>query len=221
MPLSPAPHRRWSRRKQARPSEILAAALDVFAERGFAAARLDDVAARAGISKGTLYLYFPDKAALFKALVREAILPNLDQAEAALASHTGSAEALLRALVRRFLAVLLDQRLIAVPKLVIGESGNFPELAEFYLNEVIRRGKSLFAQVIERGIAAGEFRAVPAAVAAPLVIAPVLFTAIWKSTFEPHDPGNRFDAEAFLDLHLDLLLHGLSRSPDGSPEPQA
>src|SRR5579883_1022372 len=114
-----------TRRKDARPGEIIAAALASFAQRGFAATKLEDVAAAAGISKGTIYLYFPTKEDLFRAVVRQAVLPNLQAAEGDLAEHTGSSADLLRMLARRFLQ-LLETDLTAVPKLVVAESGNFP-----------------------------------------------------------------------------------------------
>src|SRR5271154_2209411 len=111
--------RRWRRRKEARPAEILAAALDVFRARGFAAARLEDVAAKAGVSKGTLYLYFPGKEALFKALVREAVLPNIERAEALASTHPGPASAILGELLTNFgLLMATDDRVSAFPKLM-------------------------------------------------------------------------------------------------------
>src|SRR5271166_5322803 len=120
----PEPRRR-ARRKEARPGEIVEAALRLFADRGFAATKLEDVAAAAGIGKGTIYLYFPTKEDLFRAVVRQAVLPNLEAAEADMAAFTGSSADLLRLLTQRFLR-LLDTDLTAVPKLVVAESGNFP-----------------------------------------------------------------------------------------------
>jgi len=144
---------RWRRRKEARPREIVDAALTVFGERGFAATRLEDVAARAGVSKGTLYLYFPNKEELFKAVVREAILPNLDMAERLLAGALGPSFAVLETLLTLFATRILKSRAGAIPKLVIAEAGNFPDLARFYHDEVIRRAFALLAAVLERGMA--------------------------------------------------------------------
>ncbi len=114
-----------SRRKDARPGEIVAAALASFADRGYAATKLEDVAAAAGISKGTIYLYFPTKEDLFRAVVRQAVLPNVAAAEADIASHTGSSADLLRMLAQRFLR-LLDSDLTAIPKLVVAEFRQLP-----------------------------------------------------------------------------------------------
>ena len=208
MALQTQPARRWRRRKDARPAEIVTAALEVFAERGFSAARLDDVAARAGISKGTLYLYFPSKEELFKAVVREALLPNLERVERLLRAHPGPAAAQLEMMIGQIGALLQGTQIGVIPKLIIAEAGNFPELARFYLEEVVQRGLGLLAGILERGIESGEFRAVDVGHSARTVIAPVLLAAIWKTTFEAH-VGARLDAEAFLGVAVDVVLSGL------------
>jgi len=207
---------RWQRRKQARPGEILEAALTVFARHGFAAARMDAVAREAGIAKGTLYLYFPDKETLFKALVREAIVSTLGQTEILIEHYQGPSETLLADVVATFRDLMHRPNVVALPKLVIAEAGNFPELAQFYLNEVIRRGLKLVGRVIERGVERGEFRPLAAQQAAPLVLVPVLFSALWRSTFAAHDPQVTFDPAELLKLHVDVLLHGLKA--DAIPE---
>ena len=212
--MSSEPARRWRRRKDARPAEIVEAALEVFAERGFSAARLDDVAARAGISKGTLYLYFPSKEELFKAVVRQALLPNLARVERLLREHPGPAAAQVELMIGQIGALLQNTRIGAIPKLIIAESGNFPELARFYLEEVIQRGLGLFATVLERGIASGELRAVDVGHGARTLVAPVLLAAIWKSTFEAH-AGAELDAQAFLASAADVLLTGLRADGPG------
>ena len=211
--MSVQPARRWRRRKEARPAEIVEAALEVFAEKGFSAARIDDVAARAGISKGTLYLYFASKEELFKAVVRQALLPNLARVEGLLRAHPGPSAARIELMIRQIGALLQGTRIGVIPKLVIAEAGNFPELARFYHQEVIRRGLGLLGAEVERGIARGEFRPVDPGHGARLLVAPVLLAAIWKSTFEAH-AGAALDAPAFLAAALDVLLRGL-RADDG------
>jgi AcrR family transcriptional regulator len=198
---------RWRRRKEARPDEILAAALESFAERGFAATRLEDVAARAGISKGTLYLYFKGKEELFKAVVRAALVPNLARIEALAATFQGPSAVLLERLLLT-VASLLGSRAGAIPKLVIAEAGNFPDLARFYLDEVIHRGLRLIGAILRRGIERGEFRAVDVDHAVFCVIAPMLIAALWKNSLEPHDHAP-LDTQALVRAHLDLLLRGL------------
>lgn len=216
MPEDDSTAPRWRRRKEARPREIVDAALTVFGERGFAAARLDDVAARAGVSKGTLYLYFPNKEELFKAVVRQAILPNLEVAERLLAGAQGPSFAVLETLLTLFAARVLKSRAGAIPKLIIAEAGNFPDLARFYHDEVIRRAFALLAAVLERGVARGEFRPVDVDSTVRLIVAPMLMSALWRSSFEAletHPP----DVPALLSAHLDALRRTLA--PEGGPAP--
>lgn len=202
---------RWRRRKEARPAEICAAALELFAERGFAATRLDQVAARAGVSKGTLYLYFRSKEELFHAVVRQSLLPILAAAEQTLQQQPERpTAALLAELLEHLAAGILRTRVGAIPKLVIAESGNFPDLARFYFDEVVSRGLRAMESVLQRGIARGELRPVDKAHAARLVIAPMLLLLFWKATFERH-AGAPLDERAFLAAHLDLLMHGLAK----------
>ena len=198
---------RWRRRKEARPEEILAAALASFAERGFAATRLEDVAARAGISKGTLYLYFKGKEELFEAVVRATLVPNIARLEMLAATFEGPSARLLERLLLTLADVVVSQ-VGAIPKLVIAEAGNFPDLARFYLDEVVRRGLRLIGTILRRGIERGEFRAVDVDHAVFCVIAPMLIAALWKNSLEPHDHAP-LDTEALVRTHLDLLLRGL------------
>jgi AcrR family transcriptional regulator len=207
---------RWQRRKEARPAEILDAALSVFAEKGFAAARLEQVARRAGVSKGTLYLYFDSKEALFEAVVRSAIVPRIADAESLLAAHDGSAAELLGKLYRAFADVMADPKVSAIPKLVISEAGNFPELARFYLREVVSRGLRLMQAVLERGVARGEFIPVDPHHATRLLIAPVLFLALWRQSLGRHDE-KPLDADEFLADALALLTRGLAVRDTASP----
>src|SRR6187549_559455 len=128
---------RWQRRKEARPAEIVAAALDVFVERGFAATKLEEVARRAGVTKGTVYLYFESKEALFKAVVRETIVPIFARGEQMVAEHQGSSADLLTQLMRKWWERIGETSLSGIPKLMMAEAGNFPALARFYYDEVI------------------------------------------------------------------------------------
>jgi AcrR family transcriptional regulator len=199
---------RWRRRSEARPAEILAAALASFAEHGFAATRLDDVAARAGVTKGTLYLYFRSKEELFKAVVRQQLVPNLERAETMVAQSAAPSLTLLGRLVA-LMSQIMASPLSAIPKLVLTEAGNFPDLARFYLEEVVERGKALVRRVLERGIAAGEFRPIDVESAIHCVAAPLLFATLWRHSFERH-AGCPLDVEALCRTHLELLRHGLA-----------
>lgn len=204
---------RWKRRKEARPGEIVAAALKLFGERGFAASRLEDVAAEAGVSKAAVYRYFSSKEALFEAMVREALLPNLAAVEAMVERPEGSSAELLRLLFQR-LAALLESDASVVPKLVIAEAANFPALAEFYVEAVVKRGLALLSRILARGVERGEFRPVEPSATAPLVIAPVLLMALWRHSLGRH-AETPFDPARVLEAHVEMLLRGLR--PDAEP----
>ena len=196
------------RRKEARPSEIVAAALSLFAERGFAATKLEEVAARAGISKGTVYLYFDTKEVLFEAVVRQELLPVLARLEALVDAHEGTAAELLRLVATRFEAVM-ESELGGIPKLVLAESGNFPAIAKFYDEEVVARGVRLFSRILERGVVDGEFRPLPSRQLIPVFVGPILLMLLWKHSIGRH-AGFGFDAPAVLQTHLDIFLRGLA-----------
>jgi AcrR family transcriptional regulator len=199
---------RWRRRKDARPGELLEAALDCFAERGFAATRLEDVAARAGVTKGTAYLYFKNKEELFEAVVRGYIVPVIEQLEAA-ARQPGPVSELLRKVAGLFVERAYHSRFSALPKLVIAEASNFPELARFYLDEVVGRARRLLTGLLQRGVDGGEFRAVDVEHAAYCLIAPLMFSALWKHSLGRYDE-KPLDVEALVRCHVDLFLRGLA-----------
>ena len=199
---------RWERRKGARPQELLDAALDLFVERGFAATRLDDVARAAGVSKGTLYLYFCSKEELFKAVVRESVVPHLGEAEGMLDHFTGNSADLLRGLMTTWWDKIGNTKLSGLTKLMIAEAGNFPELARFYQEEVIDRGEKLVTKMLERGIERGEIRHVDIEIASRILIAPILMMMLWKHSegvcqIAPDKLG------AYLEQFINMALHGL------------
>ncbi len=199
---------RWERRKDARPGELAAAALELFVERGFSATRLDDVARRAGVSKGTLYLYFDSKEDLFKAVIREGIVSRIAEAEERIRNYHGPTTALIRELVYDWWDQIGSTKLGGIAKLMMSEAGNFPELAKFYHDEVVVRGMGLFATAIQRGIVAGEFRKVPLEFAPRIACAPVLMLMLWRNSFDLCDT-HQMDPRAYLDAHTDMLLHAL------------
>ena len=207
-PSPPAPRKR---RKEARPGELLSAALELFVARGFAATRLEDVAARAGVAKGTLYLYFENKEALFLAVIREGIVPVLAENEEIAARHDGPTFALLEKLLDNWWSKIGQTAYAGIPKLMVAEAANFPDAAQFYYEQVISRGRTLLGAALRRGIERGEFRPLDVEVAIDVIIAPVLMLLIWRHSLagcadREHDPQH------YLQLHLDLLRQGLSRS---------
>jgi AcrR family transcriptional regulator len=199
---------RWERRKDARPQELLAAALDLFVERGFASTRLEDVARRAGVSKGTLYLYFENKEELFKAVVRNSIVPAIGEAEVSIAGFEGHSADLLRSLIHSWWQRIGATQASGIVKLVMAEAGNFPELGQFYQDEVVARGTSVFRSMLERAIERGEFRAVNVDQMTQVLVAPMLMLITWKHSVAPCERAE-LDPLAFLDTFLDVALFGL------------
>jgi AcrR family transcriptional regulator len=205
-PFDPKP--RWERRKDARPQELLDAAIDLFVERGFASTRLEDVARRAGVSKGTLYLYYENKEELFKAVVRNSIVPVIGEAELSIAEFDGHSADLLRSIIYNWWQRVGATKASGIVKLVTSEAGNFPELALFYQEEVINRGSRMISSMLERAIERGEFRPVDVNMTTQVMIAPMLMLITWKHSVGPCE-RSQLDPQAFLDTFLDLTLHGL------------
>jgi AcrR family transcriptional regulator len=207
VPANPPPRRR---RKEARPAELLEAALEVFCEKGFAAARMDDVAARAGVAKGTLYLYFPSKEDIFKALVKLGASAKIERLEILAASHQGTMAELLRQILLSALLLLRHPRALVLPKLILTKAGLFPELALYHRQHLIERVLALMAGIHRRGVEAGEFRPADSLAVARLCVAPIMATAVLRSVFTP--PGETLpgpDLETMINTHIDVLLHGL------------
>ncbi len=198
-----------------RPGEIIEAALALFVEKGFAATRLDDVAARAGLSKAAIYLYFENKTALLKGVIQQASGNNVLKVEAMLSQHKGPVAALLP-LILDFLASRIEQTPMAsVTKLIIAESRAFPEIGRFYLDEVIGRGMPVMETLIRRGIAQGEFRPVDPYLTVRSLVGPMVLTIIWRTVFEPIG-AEKLDARALARHHADLMLHALRTVPGGT-----
>lgn len=206
---SPAPPRK--RRKEARPSELTAAALNLFVEKGFAATRLEDVAQHAGVSKGTLYLYFDSKEALFKAVIQEGIVPVMAENEAIAAQHSGSSFDLLEKLLRNWWQRIGQTGFAGIPKLMVAEARNFPEVAHFYYENVIKRGRALVGAALERGMASGEFRRLDVETTIDVIIAPILMLLVWRYSMACCQ-SSEGDSGLYLQIHVDLLRQGLRGS---------
>jgi AcrR family transcriptional regulator len=199
---------RWRRRKDARPQELLDAAFAVFVDKGFADARLDDIAAKAGVSKGTIYLYFDSKETMFQEMIRRVADAKTELIGHMVEAHQGSFAALLRQLATFMAAQVSQPPLSQFPRLIIGESRRFPELAAFYFETAIARARAILMRIIERGQASGEFRAMSPRHAAHIFISPMLFVPIYTSVFSPHE-SEPFDLDGHLAAHLDIVLGGL------------
>lgn len=212
---------RWERRKESRPAELLAAGLELFVEHGFAATRLDDVARKAGVSKGTLYLYFPSKQDLFQAVVRENIVPLIDAAR----DQVERSSEPCATLVARFFSEWW-QRFGATPlsgilKLVIAEAGNFPQVADFFLREVAAPDRLILAAILRRGIAAGEFVDFDVDAATRVWLAPLVTMVVLKHSLDAcTEPQARIEPERALDVHVRMILAAIGRRA-GKTEPSA
>src|SRR5215813_231086 len=169
---SPAP--RWQRRKDARPAEIARAALELFVERGFSATKLEDIARKAGVSKGTMYVYFESKEAIFKAAVRESLVASIERGEQLTEQFRGTTPQLVAAMLRFWWQSMGESPASGLPKLMVAEARNFPELTRWYYEEVIQRGQALAARVLQRGIDRGEFRPMRVDIAVRLAISPLI-----------------------------------------------
>lgn len=208
------------RRKDARPGELLDAALDLFVEKGFAATRAEEVARRAGVSKGTLFLYFSSKEELFKAVVRENISGRFTEWNAEFNAFEGSTADMLRHSLALWWARLGSTKASGITKLMLGEADNFPELAAFYQHEVIKPAHELIRRILQRGIDRGEFAPMDMRYGVYTVLAPLLFLQLML-----HSKNACVDAtdacplvpEEFLAAQVQTILHGLRARPPHPP----
>jgi AcrR family transcriptional regulator len=204
---------KFRRRKAERPAEIVRAALATFGEKGFAAARIDEIARRAGVSKGAVYLYFPTKEELFRAVVEQAIAPHLMAIRQALLSHPGPFRDLLAELLERLAEVVIRLPVGGVARMVIGEARNFPELARVWHDELVSVALEALAGAVERAQARGEIRSGDARAIALQLVAPLFMAVLWRETFVPAGAAP-FDIPALARQHAATLLHGLLAKPE-------
>ena len=204
----PAPRRRS---KETRPQELLDAALTLFVEKGFAATRTDEVARLAGVSKGTLYLYYPSKEELFKAVVRHNLVSLIEEGLEIARQFTGTSSELLAHLMNTWWERVGNKPSAGIHKVVLAEVRNFPELAQFYSDEVINPANRLFGGTVERGIASGEFRPMPVHEVVHALMAPMIFMALNRHSFGacPVRGRQNVDPLLMIQTHLDLVLRGL------------
>lgn len=198
------------RRKEARPGELLAAALELFVEKGYAATRVEEVAQRAGVSKGTLFLYFSSKEELFKAVVRENISGRFAEWARELETYEGSSAELVRYCMHTWWERVGSTKASGIPKLMMSEAGNFPELAKFFQQEVVQPGDDLIRRILQRGVDRGEFRALDPTYGVFSVLAPMMFLAMWKhSKGACGDARVELDPARYIDSQVDTILHGM------------
>ncbi len=212
-PNAPRPVRTRAEEKAPRQRQILAAAFEEFAANGYAGARLDSVARRANIAKGTIYLYFPSKSRLFQAVVRSLIRPVPENFESLAAASSAPASQLLAELIsRQYSEVVGNRKAREIVRLLIAESGKFPQLSELYQREVIDPGMRAIRLVLEKGLASGEFGATKAEGFPQMIAAPALLAAVWILIF-----GDRvaLNLDAYREAHVEFVTAAL-RGEGGS-----
>ena len=204
------PVSRWRRRKDARPSEILDAALELFCQKGYAATTLEQVAKAAGVSKGTLYLYYDNKEELFRSMVRELLVPHVEDFERQAGEFSGNSAELLRSMALGWWKTVGGSSLAGMPKLMIAEASNFPELAKYYVDTVIVRARNLVAGILTRGMERNEFKQCDAEMTARILLSSLVFAAIWKNSLGDYD--SPFSVSDYINQQIDLTLGGLLKS---------
>jgi AcrR family transcriptional regulator len=198
---------RWSRRKEARPQELLCAALEIFGEKGFAAARLEDVAKKAGVSKGTVYLYYANKEELFKAVVKEHIAPIVGEA-IALQTDNKTAMALIQEAIHIWWDRYGSTKLSTITKIILSEANCFPELGLFFYQEVVQPWWTHLESILKRGVHNLELRPMDTEYTAKVLFAPLVTLAIWKKSMDPCCQINT-DPVRYINAHIQMVMDGL------------
>jgi len=207
---------RWRRLPEERPEQILNAALVVFGEHGLAGARLEDIAKKAGLSKGTIYLYFPNKEALFREVVRHTVVSKIQEGERRFEAMSGSATQALTDFMRSHWNFIRSAHFAPLFRLIYAEIHNFPDLARFYGEEVVTRGHRLVAAIISRGIETGEFRTVDPNVAARMLTAPFVMHGLWCTHRECFASVAKKTDDQVLDELMRFYLHAI-QADDSRP----
>jgi TetR/AcrR family transcriptional regulator len=209
-PIKKALNAKRERRKDARPGELLDAALDLFVEKGFAATRAEEVAARAGVSKGTLFLYFQSKEDLFKAVVRENISGHFKEWGEEFVSFEGSTFEMVSYCMQAWWERVGATKASGITKLIMSEATNFPEIAAFYQQEVIQPGQVLIRRILQRGIDRKEFRQLDLDYAVYSLIAPMIYLIICKHSTGICMPANvTLDPKKYIESQVSVILHGM------------
>jgi len=205
------------RRKEARPQELLDAALDLFVEKGFAATRSEEVASRAGVSKGTLYLYYPSKEDLLKEVVRQNVVNQIVEGIDLIRQHEGPTSELLARVLRLWWQRVGETRASGILKLMMSEARNFPDIAQFYVDEVIKPSHAMLSELVQRGIDRGEFRPVVVDDVVHVLVTPLLFLVMNKHSLGACSVGSMLDPKPVIEAQIDLVLHGLQTASVAAP----
>lgn len=209
------------RRKEARPQELLGAALELFVEKGFAATKTEEVASRAGVAKGTLYLYYPSKEDLLKAVVRENLSTLIAKGATVASNFSGTTHDLLLLLMQAWWERVGNTKASGIIKIILTEVGNFPDFARFYMDEVIEPGRKLYINVLQRGIDRGELREVNLFETVHVLIFPLLMMCLQKHSLGICSGMQQVDPLSLIKTHVDVIVRGLLvRADDNAPVPK-
>jgi len=200
---------RWKRRKDARPQEVLDAALMLFAQHGYAQTRLDDVATKAGISKGTVYLYYNSKQDLFEAVVHDRATPWLEAVSGQTIDDNDSTETVLRNFLQWGWKQFLESRLHMIARVVLAESNNFPHLSQAYLKEVMDPIHDHLIGLLERGVARGEVRGNVTRERAQALLAPLAWLSLWRQALLSYGE-HPLNESVFLNETIDMVIHSVT-----------
>jgi AcrR family transcriptional regulator len=204
---------KWRRLPEERPQQIIEAALEVFGEHGLESGRLDDVARRAGVAKGTIYLYFPNKEDLFREMIRQTVVARLDVAEQQVGALTGTATEQLREYIGQWWHFLCSPAFQTIYRLVHAELHRFPELAQFYAQNVVARSHRIVAGLIRRGVDSGEFRPVDCEASARILAMLLISHSVLMGKRQLFKPPAAFSGEQVLEQVTDFYLHALRAYP--------
>lgn len=199
---------KWQRRKDERPSEILSAALSLFVSKGFVSTKIDDIAKVAGVSKGTVYLYYASKEILFKCMVHELMVPKITEVETYISTYKGSQAELLQVVIRQWWHTVKSSGLSGVPKLIISEADNFPDLTRFYVKEVIQRVQSILVKILNKGIENNEFNKVEPVLSARVIMSSLVYFSMWDTSLKKYDQ-NGLEVEDLIEQQIQILVNGI------------
>ncbi len=207
-PSSEPLHSKRERRKEARPQELLSAALSLFVEKGFAATKVEEIAARAGVSKGTLFLYFNSKEDLFKAVIRANLSEHFPVWNKEFTEFKGSTEDMVNYAMQSWWQRIGNTEASGITKLVTSEASNFPDVVQFYETDVMTPGLALFKKIFQRGIDNGEFKTLDTDKAVYSLVSVIFYLSMWKHSLSHCVGSSTFNPEAFLQSHVHALMHG-------------
>lgn len=201
---------KWQRRKDERPTEILDAALELFGTKGFVSTKIDDIAKQAGVSKGTVYLYYPSKETLFKEMVYVLMLPRIKEVELYISNYQGKQTELLILIINRWWQTIKSSGLTGIPKLIISEADKFPDLTKFYVKEVIHRIHTIVVNVLNNGVKQNEFKKMNTALTARVIMSSLVYFSMWETSLKKYDKKD-LKVEDMIEQQIKLVLDGIKK----------